>query len=262
VDQWTCLRCGTNNGETIAACTACGQSRGDTGIVGSPAEPVSEQAPSAPAQAALGEQSAPSVQPAPGEQPGLGGQAALGQQPAPGAPTDWPAIEMAPPPAKPIWQRIPWGAAILVVVIGGGAIAGLIFNAARSDSGEISKSGDLTAAELRVGDCYDLKDPTAEELEQVTARPCAEEHEYEMIFAGDVPEGPYPNEDAFVAYVGDQCIPAFNAFVGTDYETSSLDIAWLEPTSASWMAGDRSVQCAVYDPQQPRVVGSLKGANR
>jgi hypothetical protein len=231
-DQWKCPRCGTGNSETIVTCTACGQMRGSLVVPSSSSESVPDQTPAAP------------------------------EQPALGAPTDWPAIEMAAPTTKPIWQRIPWGAALFVLVVGGGAIGGFIFNAARSDSGEISKSGDLTAADLRVGDCYDLKDPTAEELEQVTARPCAEEHEYEMIFAGDVPEGPYPNEDAFVAYVGDQCIPAFNAFVGTDYESSSLDIAWLEPTSASWMAGDRSVQCAVYDPQQPRVVGSLKGANR
>jgi hypothetical protein len=224
--------------------------RSDPAVAGSLPEPGPDQAPSAPEQATSGEPAT------------TGAQVTSGEQPAPGAPTDWPAIEMAPPAAKPIWQRIPWGAAVLVVVIGGGAIAGLIFNAARSDSGEISKSGDLTAAELRVGDCYDLKDPTAEELEQVTARPCAEEHEFEMIFVGSAPEGPYPDEDAFVTYVGDQCVPAFNAFVGTDYYSSTLDIAWLEPTSASWGAGDRSVQCAVYDPEQPRIVGSLKGANR
>jgi Septum formation len=234
-DQWKCPRCGTSNSETIVTCTACGQMRGSLVVPGSPPEPVADQALPAP------------------------------EQPATGAPTDWPAIEMAAPAApvaKPIWQRIPWGAALFVVVIGGGAIGGLIFNASRSDTGEISKSGDLTAAELRVGDCYDLKDPTAEELEQVTARPCAEEHEYEMIFVGSAPEGTYPDEDAFVAYVGDECIPAFNAFVGTDYYSSTLDIAWLEPTSASWVTGDRSVQCAVYDPEQPRVVGSLKGATR
>ena len=232
-NEWKCPRCSTSNSETIVNCTACGQMRGGFVVPGS----------------------APDLEPAPppaASEPFATGEAA----------TDWPTIEMEPPAAKPIWQRIPWGGALFILVIGGGAIGGLIFNAARSDTGEISRSGDLTAVDLRVGDCYDLKDPTAEELEQVTARPCAEEHEYEMIFVGSPPEGSYPDEDAFLAYVGDQCIPAFEAFVGTDYEGSTLDIAWLEPTQASWIAGDRSVQCAVYDPEVPRQAGSLKGANR
>lgn len=37
---------------------------------------------------------------------------------------------------------------------------------------------------------------------------------------------------------------------------------WLYPTDDSWRQGDRTVQCAVFDPNQPLLTTSLKGANR
>ena len=51
----------------------------------------------------------------------------------------------------------------VAVIVGGGAVAGWYFNASRSSTGEITKAGDMTAADLRVGDCFDLKDPAANE---------------------------------------------------------------------------------------------------
>ena len=42
----------------------------------------------------------------------------------------------------------------------------------------------MTAADLRVGDCFDLKDPAADEIDDVTAGPCTAAHEFEMFFVG------------------------------------------------------------------------------
>lgn len=161
-----------------------------------------------------------------------------------------------------MWQRLPWGWVLTFLIVGGGAIGGLIFNAGRSDTGEIAKPGDLTVGDLRVGDCYDLKDPTAEELDQVIARPCTDEHEFEMIFVGSLAAGAFPEADGFMTYVDEHCLAAFETFVGTSYADSRLDVFWLEPTQAAWTAGDRSVQCAVYDPRNARLTGSLKGSGQ
>jgi hypothetical protein len=149
---------------------------------------------------------------------------------------------------------------VVGLFVAAGAVGGLLFNASRGSSGEITKSGDLAATDLRVGDCFDLKDPSEDEIENVTAVPCTTEHEYEMFFVGAMPEGPFPNDDAFVAWLDTNCVPAFDAFVGTAYESSKLDIFWLQPTSATWNDGDRSIQCAVYHPDIPRLTESLEGS--
>jgi hypothetical protein len=149
----------------------------------------------------------------------------------------------------------------LVLVVGGG-ISTWYFGAGRADTGEIAKPGDLTATDLRVGDCFDLKDPTAEEIEEVAARPCAQAHEFELFFTGSLPESAYPAQSAFDAYMQDNCMPAFLAFVGKTYEDSELDVYWLTPTSEAWGQGDRSVQCAVYHPRIHRLTESLKGSKR
>jgi hypothetical protein len=149
--------------------------------------------------------------------------------------------------------------AVLVVV---GSVAGWYFGASRSSTGEISRGGDLTANDLRVGDCYDLKDPAAEQVEDVTARPCTDEHEYEMFFVGSLPDGAYPAVDALESYVGDNCVPAFDTYVGKVYAESELDIFWFYPSSDAWSEGDRSIQCAAYHPRIHRLTESLKGSNR
>ncbi len=57
------------------------------------------------------------------------------------------------------------------------------------------------------------------------------------------------------------CIERFKAFVGRDYESSSLDIATLYPSHDSWhRENDREVICAVYDIDTKKLTGSVKGS--
>jgi hypothetical protein len=143
-----------------------------------------------------------------------------------------------------------------------GAIGGLVFNASRSDTGEIIRSGNLTAKDLRAGDCFDLKNPEAEEVDEVTALPCTDEHEYEMFFVGNMADGAFPAEDAVTTFLTANCLPAFTTFVGLAYEESELDIFWLSPTAESWQQGDHSIQCAVYHPRIHRLTSSMQGSAR
>jgi Septum formation len=170
----------------------------------------------------------------------------------------------APPPVakEPLWKRLPLGLIVIGFFIAAGAVGGLIFNASRGESGEITKTGDLAATDLRAGDCFDLKDPSAEEIGDVTGIPCTAEHEYETFFIGTMPEGPFPNDDGFIAWLDGNCRPAFETYVGMAYENSELDIFWLQPTSEAWNDGDRSIQCALYHPRIHRLTESLKGSAR
>jgi hypothetical protein len=165
-------------------------------------------------------------------------------------------------PSLPFWQRIPVG---LVVVVGLFVIGGVVAwftDASRAPSGEITKAGDMTMSDLRVGDCFDLKDPNVDEIEEVRALPCTEEHEFEVFYADALPSGGYPVDAAFDAFFEEQCVPAFATYVGTPYGESELEVFWVVPTNAAWDDGDRTVQCAVYHPRIHRLTESLKGSAR
>ena len=180
-------------------------------------------------------------------------------------PIGWTDPNPAPAPAPtstPLWRRIPIGWVVVVLVIVAGGIGGAIFNAARDSSGGIVKQGDLTVADLRVGDCYDLKDAEADVVEQVTAIPCTSEHKYEMFFVGSMSSGEYPTDEAFETFLFDNCASTFETFVGTAYADSILELSWFTPTQAGWNSGDRAVQCAVYHPTIERIAKSLKGSKQ
>ena len=271
---WKCARCSTVNDESGISCSKCGLMRGSVviqgtsdGPIGTESIPVERPTPVAPAAAqAPGGPDAPRAADAPGEAQMQPGPTAAADSPAdvpswmgPSAGLGGPEVPAAP---VPLWRRIPIGGIIVAVLVIGGGISSWYFGAGRNDAGEIAKPGDLTANNLRVGDCYDLKEPEADEIEDVTAKPCTEPHQYELYFTGAVPDGDYPAESVFEAYVVANCDPAFTGYVGRAYQDSLLDIYWLYPTDGSWRQGDRTVQCAVYDPKIPRLTASLKGADR
>ena len=161
-----------------------------------------------------------------------------------------------------MWRRVPIGLLIFGVLVVGGAVAGFISNAGRSSTGDITKSGDMSSNDLRVGDCWDMKDPSADTIDNVTAKPCGEAHEYEVFFIGSMPDGSYPTDDQFSTYVQDNCVPAFGTYVGQTYDNSDLDISWLNPLSKGWTLGDRTVECSVYDPNNSELTASMQGTGR
>ena len=132
--------------------------------------------------------------------------------------------------------------------------------------------------DLRVGDCFDLKDPSADQIGDVKAVPCTTEHEFEVFYVGAMGEGSYPTDaagerrnhgrqvllidGAFGTYVDQNCIPAFGAYIGKAYDDSDLDICWLVPTDDAWRSGDRTVQCAAFYPGIYRLTRSLRGTQQ
>ena len=140
--------------------------------------------------------------------------------------------------------RIPAGLLIAGAFVLASTVAGWYFNASRSPTGEIEKSSDLSVLDLRVGDCFDDKDPSADQTADVNAVPCTTEHEYEVFYIRAMGDGSYPTDDAFDTYVTQNCDPAFGAYIGKAYDDSDLDIFYLPPTDDSWRSGDRTVKCA------------------
>jgi hypothetical protein len=234
--RWVCHRCYASNDAIAAACARCGLERG--------ADPTTR---------AAGPPAAGSADPAATDQRAADHMPEGPQQP------QW--TPPPPRPARPMWMQLAlrfWWIGLIAVF----GVGGLIFNARRDDSGQISNSGNLQVGDLRAGDCFNLKDPDAEEVGEVEARPCTETHQYELFHAADMSNGDYPSDDAVTAFLQVECVPAFGSYVGTDYQASVLEVFYFTPTTGGWDDGDHGIECAVYDPNQAVLTSSLKSSLR
>jgi hypothetical protein len=157
---------------------------------------------------------------------------------------------------RPAWLRFWWIPALAVVLA-----VGYFASARRDDGGSITAGGTLSIEDLRVGDCFNSDE--TDEISSVDARRCDEVHEYEMFHvatwtAGDT----YPTEDAMVGFIFEECVPAFETYVGRSFQASRLDFVHFVPVEEGWNAGDRVFQCAMFDPEVAELTESLRNANR
>jgi hypothetical protein len=151
-----------------------------------------------------------------------------------------------------------WG--IGVAVAAGAYLVNSFIAADRDSTGAIVDAGSVDAFQMRVGDCFnDGSTFDDSEVNSVPGVPCAEPHDNEVYAVYDVTAQSFPG-DAISEIAHDGCVQRFEAFVGKDYESSSLDIATLYPSRESWQRqNDREVVCAVYDIELSKLTGSVKG---
>lgn len=155
--------------------------------------------------------------------------------------------------------------------LGSAALAGLLVatlgacgddEPARDDTtNEITEAGEADVFSIQVGDCLTDESSMTGEVEQVPVVPCSEPHASEVYLSHMIESDELPDQAAMEDIVTEQCLGAFDSFVGMPYEESALEVTWLEPTSASWDNGDRELLCIVVDPAGD-VTGSLEGAAR
>ena len=113
---------------------------------------------------------------------------------------------------------------------------------------------------VKVGDC--LNDGAMEgEVSETVVIDCAEPHDSEAYASVMIEDGDFPGDDAVAEQAVTECTNEFSAFVGMDYQSSSLDFAYYYPTEDSWANGDREILCLIVDPAG-KVEGSLQGAAR
>ena len=115
--------------------------------------------------------------------------------------------------------------------------------------------------ELKLGDCLDkelLLDGN-KETDPVVA--CSKPHDLEVFSHFALKDGEYPSVASIVSDAAARCARSFTKFVGVDFGISALDFVYYYPTESSWAAGDRMVDCAVFDPDG-KTTGTLKQADR
>jgi hypothetical protein len=148
-----------------------------------------------------------------------------------------------------------------VAVAGGAYLFNSVMQADRDESGAIVSEGSLDAFKMRVGDCFDDGSAFTDEsndVDSVPGVPCSKPHDNEVYAVFDVTMAGFPGE-GMAEMAQEACVERFEAFVGKDYESSSLDVAMLYPSRESWAQNDREVVCAVYDLDAKKLTGSVKG---
>ncbi|UNK72285.1 septum formation family protein [Microbacterium sp. H1-D42] len=141
------------------------------------------------------------------------------------------------------------------MLLGGGG------DAQRDQSGNVTEKDNIDIFSLKVGDCK-MTDADGE-VQATDVVPCEEPHDEEVYFEFDLEGDELPSSEQIEAAVGEKCIPAFDEYVGTMFEESTLDIRWLEPTQLTWTElDDRLVQCIIVDAAGDQLEGSMKGAKR
>ena len=198
-------------------------------------------------------------------------------------PSQGPAYGATPPPPQypppptsdprrglPTWVVVLIVVLVLALIVAVGVALTSSLGADRDEStGEVVAGGDLSAFDLRVGDCLidayfreaEGQGEEGETFDSVPAVPCEEPHGVEVYAIVSLDEGEWPGESAVGEQADDVCYDRFESFVGRSYETSVLDFGSYLPTEDSWAAGDRGVTCLVFDPSG-QVRGTLEGAAR
>lgn len=130
-----------------------------------------------------------------------------------------------------------------------------------AETGEITEATEADVFSITVGDCINSAD-LGTEVETVPTVPCDEPHDTEIFASTKLPDGEFPGDDAIMEMANEYCLPAFETFIGLDYDSSEIYYQPLTPSQLSWdEADDREVLCMAVD-EAGGLTGTLEGANR
>ena len=124
------------------------------------------------------------------------------------------------------------------------------------------ETSETSVEDLSVGDPFDDPADDNVEVSLVDLVPCGEPHDsevYATVSMGGTSSA-FPGRSAMDEDSWLRCLERFEAFVGTPYDLTTLDIVWLSPTAESWSLGDRQVTCAVYRLDRQKMTGSARNS--
>jgi Septum formation len=156
------------------------------------------------------------------------------------------------------------GSALLLALLAAGACGGHDDDEDASADGSAETTSpeaeDETVFALEVGDCL-AADPTGEQVSEVPTVDCAEPHVSEVFHTTAIDAEELPSAAEIEGIVEEECFAEFESFVGMAYESSALEVMFLQPSDESWEQGDRELVCMITDPAG-QSTGTLEGANR
>lgn len=142
------------------------------------------------------------------------------------------------------------GIGVLIVIA---LIISHFTDAGRNDAGEVTKSGDVSAADVQVGDCFDDLPQLSTEgntFSSVHAVPCSESHHWQAFHQGSASGDSYSKEnidsaaDSICNAATENLISNMSSIKFDAFQSAQL--TYFAPTYKSWTVhGDRSVQCLI-----------------
>ena len=127
----------------------------------------------------------------------------------------------------------------------------------------------LNPFDLRAGMCFNEGSWYDEErdrrIELTASVDCSQTHAKEVFHEADFPApagAPFPGEAKMTEWSTELCYQAFSDFVGLEYELSSYEIGFLQPTEATFehpVGRHRRVTCTLFDLTGETKVGSAEG---
>lgn len=132
----------------------------------------------------------------------------------------------------------------------------------RGEDGQVVEANEeADAFDIRIGDCLDTAKLSGS-VESVPSVPCDEAHDSEAYFTENIDADAFPGATEVDQQAQEVCSgPAFEDYIGTEYDASALGITYLTPTAGSWTSGDREIVCIAID-SAGGLTESLKGSKR
>jgi len=119
---------------------------------------------------------------------------------------------------------------------------------------------------LKVGGCYNGVVTNTEEyieVADVELVSCDDPHKNEVYAVFKLPGSSWKGDDYIFEQAEIGCVARFEAFVGIEYELSTLWADIIYPIEKSWKEkDDRKVKCNVTQESGMKVSGSAKGSRR
>lgn len=122
-------------------------------------------------------------------------------------------------------------------------------------AGALSGCGSRPISDLAPGECFNFSDATTQ-VTSVTVVECAKPHGAEVFATFNVAL-PTFGADALAAATDDQCLAAFEPYVGAPYSAAKFYYRALMPGADGWDKGARTVVCFVV-PTEGTLTGSVK----
>jgi hypothetical protein len=91
---------------------------------------------------------------------------------------------------------------------------------------------------------------------------CRSDHQQEVIARTSL-AGPrtWSGDTALTEAALARCRPAFETYVGVGYDSSRLDLYYFVADKAGWAAGNHTLVCVVFDPDNVHLTHTLRGAD-
>ena len=114
---------------------------------------------------------------------------------------------------------------------------------------------------VKSGVCFEQQSLQQSGQTYIVPVDCTQTHDSEVFYANSLPAGDYPDDAGWQANAAQYCHPAFQEYVGIDFNLSKLDVYYVFPPKDVWDSGNRILVCYAVDPDGPRTT-SIAGTNQ